>query len=212
MIEEKLVVGAITQFRVPREADLKAPPDSGDFVLQPRKGFAWGNTPFLWLHYFPRKVSEIEARGMDVLSGEFSGCWMVIYRKNAAIHVGHIGTVDAAHSVPVKKAWTRFAFDLDPGNLIAAFNPFNQWAGPTPVRTPADKAWDGTNYLYGLVTSTCRCYAVYLYPQINDPGGAKRRVAGIQEIVPRRGTDALRNLFPDEAAEVRGELGNVYGG
>ncbi|NVN93017.1 MAG: hypothetical protein HXX11_20815 [Desulfuromonadales bacterium] len=209
MVESKLIVGEFTRFRIPRESEQpthRNDPDDQTFVIQDRKGFQWGNTPFLWLHYFPGQISEIELHGgEDVLSGEFSGCWMVVYRKGGAIRVGHIGTTqDPKKDLPLKEAWTKFAFNASPDDLIIAVNPLRSWLGNPPPRAHNDVPPDFKSHLYCFVTSTCRCFAVWLYPQQNDPtGGATRRIAAKQEIIPIRGI-SLRELFKND---LKGTLG-----
>jgi hypothetical protein len=142
---------------------------------------------FNWLMWFPGLVSYVPLN-RDVLSGPFSGCWMVVFRLNGVQCVGHIG-LDAP-GTPVtqqaKVAWSRFA-NAFPGDLIGGFRPSDEWPNAAlPPRQPGEGAPD----IFGLVTQTGEMYSFCTY---NTFG--LRRIAGVKQVMPK-GPATLSSLFP----------------
>jgi hypothetical protein len=85
-------------------------------------------SPLLFLPWKPGYISEIERGGQDVLSGPFSGCYFVKYKKGGMDYVGHIGTdlsPTSNNSIQVKAAWNAFASRSDV-RLSCGFNPIDQ--------------------------------------------------------------------------------------
>jgi hypothetical protein len=50
---------------------------------------------FRWLPWVSGKINYADLGGKDVLSGMFTGCWMVLY-KEGNLRVGHVATQDDA--------------------------------------------------------------------------------------------------------------------
>jgi hypothetical protein len=63
----------------------------------------------LWLPWIPGKVSYVAANvNVPILTGEMSGCWLVLFRMRGALCFGHIGTEDnenSSNSAQAKNAW-----------------------------------------------------------------------------------------------------------
>jgi len=47
---------------------------------------------FRWLPWVSGKINYADMGGMDVLSGMFTGCWMVFYKEGGTHRVGHVAT------------------------------------------------------------------------------------------------------------------------
>lgn len=56
-----------------------------------------------WLPWVPGKVNYANQEGKDVLSGMFTGCWMVAYKEGGDMRVGHMATQTDA--TDCKAAW-----------------------------------------------------------------------------------------------------------
>jgi hypothetical protein len=69
-----------------------------------------GHRNFIWLPFRPGLITEVQSDGVDVLSGPFSGCLMVTYRKNGKQYVAHLGTGEkgSPETLNVKAAWQQF--------------------------------------------------------------------------------------------------------
>jgi hypothetical protein len=85
---------------------------------------------FRWLPYIPGKVACIPLAGDNILTltGNMSGCWIVIFTWNGRTFVGHIGTVDNnsdAETLAAKDAWNmaRWYGGVVP---LLAYNPLDK--------------------------------------------------------------------------------------
>jgi hypothetical protein len=58
---------------------------------------------FRWLPWVSGKINYADVGGKDVLSGMFTGCWMVHYTENGSLRVGHVATQPDAGDC--KAAW-----------------------------------------------------------------------------------------------------------
>lgn len=95
---------------------------------------------FRWLHWQPGKITYLPLAGADILSGPFSGCWIVIFSMAGVNYVGHIGTFDS------------------PNTPIAAFQPHRHLiVGPTPF----DSFWS-------VVTANQTLHAMRLHRNRHD--------------------------------------------
>jgi hypothetical protein len=136
---------------------------------------------FQWLGYYGGAVSQVAFDNLEVLSGNFSGCWMVVYKKNGATHVGHVGTVDEpthAKSVAAKKGWVDFA-TANPGAVQRGFNPARAWTHP--ASRPPKIDGDGIARIWGLVTRD-ELISIYLYR--TDADWNRFRIADWQVVPP----------------------------
>ena len=135
---------------------------------------------FQWLYYYGGAVNEVSYDNIDVLSGNFSGCWMMVYRKNGIQYVGHVGTVDdptTKHSIAAKKAWNKFASE-NKNDVIRGFSPAKAWP---PEDVPDKIDGDGLARIWGLVT-TDRLVSVYLYR--GDKDWNRYRIADVKDDIP----------------------------
>jgi len=126
-------------------------------------------TPCSWLPYAPGKISWEEMTTRDVLSGKFSGCWMVLYRWYGMLRVGHIGTTEAGSDATnnVHRTWDTFRRDF-PNSVIRAFKPYSRNRDRMPASTSADIAALPT--WFGIITNPGHeCYSITAYPQQRDP-------------------------------------------
>lgn len=136
---------------------------------------------FQWLGYYGGAVSQVSLDNLDVLSGNFSGCWMTVYRKDGVTHVCHVGTVDdAAHkkTLAAKKAWNDFA-SANPMSIERGFNPARSWTHPDS--RPAKIDGDGIARIWGLVTRD-EMVSIYLYRGEKD--WDRYRIAALKVVPP----------------------------
>jgi len=195
MIEKNLAVGKFVNFIEPR---VQLHVDPGTFKSMSQVVFL-GNSSCQWLHYFPGVITET-ALGQDVMSGPFCGCFLVVYKKNGKIYVGHIGTDVAGsdNTMRVKKTWKDFADQASVSDLLVAYNPLRQWEMiKGQGRYPGPRGNDALPHpfapLYAVVTSAHQCYVMWLWDQEGNP--TKRRIAGLQRITPSHHKAGLRTLF-----------------
>ena len=136
---------------------------------------------FQWLGYYGGAVSQVALDGLDVLSGNFSGCWMTVYRNAGVTYVCHVGSVDdAAHqkTLAAKKAWNDFA-GANPHAILRGFNPARAWSHEDS--RPAKIDGDGLARIWGLVTRD-ELASIYVYRGEKD--WDRYRIAGVQAVVP----------------------------
>jgi len=134
---------------------------------------------FQWLGYYPGAVSEVTLDNLPVLSGPFSGCWMMVYRKDGRVHVGHVGTdINRPEKTrAAKEAWVGFA-NPNRFDVLRGFNPVRAWAEDSPERISGD----GTPVMiWGLVTED-QLYSIYLRQGGLEP--TRYRIAGVKQVEP----------------------------
>jgi hypothetical protein len=133
---------------------------------------------FVWLEWLGGLVSEVKVGGIDILTGPFTGCWLVSYLRGGVHYIGHVGTCDDhadPRSIAAKAAWNTFAASV-PSHSFSGFNPFNDdWVGVVPVQ----QAGEGNRKYFGLVTVAGDFYTIIAYPQVNKTN--RIRIAGIQK-------------------------------
>jgi hypothetical protein len=198
MLEQKLIVDRF--LNMPARATLDGTPPmykTGDFVTVGGNAFtidestgvftkssnisagsgAKAHRNFLWLPWLPGAVSEVRLGNTDVLTGPMSGCWLMIYRRNAAVHVGHIGTLNNPadpKSVAVKAAWNSFAKQQGT-QILGGFNPSQGLF----VKAKGD---DGCFLVCGLITAGAqpKLYTLWMYSQGKSPAfGGPHRIADL---------------------------------
>lgn len=141
---------------------------NGAFLpLQSRTKTINGNT-CSWLPYAPGRISWEELTGRAVLSGKFTGCWMVVYNWFGMTRVGHIGTAEPGlpETVSVHRVWDEFRRD-HPNWVLRAFKPYSMDRDRVPATTGKDVAANPT--WFGLVTAQQECYSIVAYPQQDNP-------------------------------------------
>jgi hypothetical protein len=201
----KLSEGEYIQFTIP--ADLSAPPlaRTGSFVETPIRNcsldFSTGvftktravsvgtrfthaskqHRNFRWLPYSPGGITTVGTGGMDVLSGKFSGCWMIAYQVQGRPepYVAHVGTVDTSEETndKVKAAWNHFAGGATI-RLLAGFKPSETFRLNPPVPSGKDSIW----VMLGGVSCHPEplLYSIGLYGQRDDSN--RYRIAAIRPI------------------------------
>lgn len=196
MIEQKLKVDRYFNLTNPTIASQRY--EDGDFITQQTKRLtleqstgiinkksniltgqgAKAHRNFQWLAWFPGAINQVSQNGLDVLTGPMSGCWLVIYRLNGIVQIGHIGTDVASRekSTAVKQAWNKFSKD-HPNDVIAGFNPVNGWVGTFPASKSKDNP---APKIFGLLTTKLDLFSVFTFPQKTNNN--LLRVGGIQKI------------------------------
>jgi hypothetical protein len=128
---------------------------------------------FVWLPWLPGKVSYIPVAGnTPIVTGEMTGCWLVLFRLRGALCFGHIGTeggMNTTNSVQARQAWKI----AERGGLVQSVKAFQ----PRATAPGADKilgALSTHNNFYTLNltrdTNTYRVLAVTrTHRQANSP-------------------------------------------
>jgi len=130
--------------------------------ISPGENQAKVHRNFQWLGYYGGAVSQVAFDNLDVLSGNFSGCWMTVYKRNGITYVCHVGTVDDpvhAKTKAAKKAWVDFANE-NTAAIKRGFNPARTWTNPDSRPPKIDG--DGIARIWGLVTED-EMISIYLY-------------------------------------------------
>lgn len=132
---------------------------------------------FVWLPWIPGQISEIELRGVDVLTGPMSGCKIAIYHQGESTFVGHIGTLeDRERTAAVKATWNTFAQQnlaeaqcFDPMRAIS----YQMRPNPGEIAGPT---------VFCLVTASREVYAVCAYEQ--GIGTRNYRIVEVRRVMP----------------------------
>jgi hypothetical protein len=209
-VEQKLIVGRFLEFKLPNIRPPQNPQgnivnqsvmnmslleSTGTFQKQSTILQGVGSKVhrnFQWLAWMPGEISAVQLSWGDVLTGPMSGCWVVVFRQNGMVYVGHIGTSDpgSPQTNAVKTAWRAFTDANPQAPFPVGFNPFRAWQGPDPKQEPGDMAAD----IFGLVTvQPLEFYTVWTY----KGNGTKRpveirRVAAIKKV---EGTNAEADMI-----------------
>jgi len=136
---------------------------------------------FQWLGYYAGAVSQVAFDNVDVLSGNFSGCWMTVYKVAGVTYVCHVGTKDDAtdkKTIAAKKGWNDFA-QANRLTIERGFNPARAWGNPD--KQPAKIHGDGIARIWGLVTADAMV-SVFLYRGEQD--WDRYRIAGLKVVPP----------------------------
>ena len=209
MIERKIREGMILNFPLPT---FQAYQDSGSF-LQPvpmiychvwRRGSTEKRTRgvgngalndtmlrrqahrnFAWLPFRPGYTTYTTLGDCDVLSGEFSGCRMLLCDVNGVRTVFHIGTYyrdDSEESVRAKRAMHALLSGAGV-NYITGFSPAGNY-NPLPGDFGAGRPW-----VLGLITENADCYSILMKSEFFDT--AEKTVFAVEAGVPITRGDAL---------------------
>jgi hypothetical protein len=132
---------------------------------------------FIWLPWMEGAVNYAEQQGRDVLSGPFSGCYMIRYREGGgAWRVAHVHTPGA----------------IDDWNELAAKNGFEIDAGFKPYVRKADEG--NADKWYGLITDDGLCYRIWA-------GGVE--YGRIDQMAPLRRIKLIAHVPSIEPADLR---------
>lgn len=123
---------------------------------------------FIWLPWANGGINYVESNGKDVLSGPFSGCYMIRYKHaNGAWRVAHVDMPKG------RAAWEQMAgengFVIDCG-----FKPFRA----TTARKIAETAYEKT---FGLVTGNGQCYRIVASKWV-EPARTHRRIVEMERV------------------------------
>lgn len=136
---------------------------------------------FVWLPWSVGAVNYTEQEGKDVLSGRFSGCYMIRYKlAGGSWRVAHVDTPGGI------TAW----------NALAQANGFEISGGFKPYQE-ANVAKYGAAPTYGIITDTGVCYRLIVAPVAWDKKtGANSIYSKILEVsaVESLSADQLRVL------------------
>lgn len=118
-------------------------------------------TQLTWLPYVPGYTNVVKSNGLNVLSGPFSGCYMIKFMLRGEAYTGHVATPEA------KTSWNAFAQGLQNNDIVRGFKPANHLMG---ANTTAVKSSDGRNgddawKIFGLITSTNELYTIFAFSQ-----------------------------------------------
>ena len=202
MIEKKIAKGGF--FTFPHTVPMPGPvfrQNTGSFYEQPACNLQWddqvkngddktisrtvspgisGNVSrnFQFLGYYPYVITHLPTNGFDVLSGHFTGCWMILARFGGAEHVFHVGTeYDHEKNKITKEKWNKWAQSHN-ADIIAGFQPNRHWLSETPILVGKE----AINHvkIYGLITQNHQLFTIAAIKQIDTPN--LYRIAGIQLI------------------------------
>jgi hypothetical protein len=152
-----------------------------------KKGENYKDYQPFWLYYDPGFITEVECGGWDVMSGYFSGCYFVKYRRNGRDYVGHIGTHASStspESLRVKAAWNTFVQRPDV-DLLCGFNPARHISSI------------GGQKVLAVITGSNDCYA--FRATIFDVVGTGRMITFQKGIkVFPLSPDELSRIFPQD--------------
>ncbi len=187
MLEEKLKVGSVVQLAKPGwTGGVLA---AGSMHAQTQTMLTFGhavgagklvgvNPSFRWLTYYKGSITTMAFDGLDIVTGDMSGCWLVAYSVGGTARLAHVGTdyMSAPNSTLVKRTWDFTAQQAD-HTMLAGFQPNAAWDGHFPA---AIKDWSVQGKVWGLVTAQLKLFSIYVFPGVTSM--TTFRVAGIQEV------------------------------
>ena len=80
-----------------------------------------------WLPWIPGKVSYIPLHDDVIVTGETSGCWLVVFAMNGQRYLGHVGTLEdpwSSGTLSATNAW-KVAVGRRIVASVRAFNPLS---------------------------------------------------------------------------------------
>jgi hypothetical protein len=126
---------------------------------------------FVWLPYAIGQINYATPQGKDVLSGVFTGCWMMRYSNGGVVRVAHVSTPTAS------AAW----------NALAANNQVQVLQGFKPTdfhdASAATEKGDYGLEMFGLVTDAGNLFTIGL--QRRGSTGGLRRIAFVAPALSR---------------------------
>jgi len=139
----------------------------GAFQRTPLRHKQSDKSTFTWLSYAPGKILWTPLTH-DVLSGPFSGCWMVLF-NHFGQKVGHLGTTEPNSDATrnVYQVWDNFRQN-HPGAVLRAFKPYSLDRDELPVGKPQTDVAERPTW-FGVVSTDLNCYSITTFPQRRDP-------------------------------------------
>ncbi len=107
----------------------------------------------LWVPYVPGDVNYGMSRGMDVISGPFSGCIMAAYDSGRGRRVCHVSTAEGDPKLDAKGIWESIKEQCVP---FAEFKPFDALDRLSKRKTKSL----GNALFFGFITNDNRCYTL----------------------------------------------------
>ena len=143
---------------------------------------------FMWLPYSPKTTNYVGLGPYPVLSGPFSGCYMIVYRQAGVVNVCHVATPEA------KASWNQFA-NLPVVEVLQGFRPHEHTHPPAPVTAGNNGDLPGAFKIFGLVANN-EMYALFTYRQqvAGIPLNTRFRVAEVSGPIPTLPINTLKNL------------------
>ncbi len=149
-------------------------------------------TQLTWLPYVPGYTNVVKSNGLNVLSGPFTGCYMIKFMLRGEAYTGHVATPEA------KTSWNQFAQGLTNNDIVRGFKPANHLMGAntTPVISNDRRNGDSALRIFGLITSTSELYTIVGFSQIMNgiQMPTVHRIAYISQKVAPLAPPQLRNL------------------
>ena len=139
-----------------------------------------GHRNFIWLPFMPTKTNYTLSQGKDVLSGKFSGCYMISYTVGGMRRVAHVATPEA------KASWNATVANVN-YQMIAGFQPMESVNvnGLNMLKDDLDVVF------LGLITAIDTLYSVVLAKL--DARGTRFRIMKV-DLVPSLAHNVLTNL------------------
>ena len=116
-----------------------------------------GNVTYKHLPFVTNGINSVDAGGCDVVSYNFSGCIMAVYKSGGAMRVCHVSTGDGQDC---KAEWDRIkaasssVFEFKPSDFV-------ETGGAALLG------------VYGLITADLQTYAITVVQNAVQGGGAK---------------------------------------
>jgi hypothetical protein len=112
----------------------------------------------LYVPWHRGHITELRYTGNDIISGPFSGCYFVMYKRDGDVYVGHI---DTKNENETKETWKAFYYKTkrDPreNQIFFAFDPMACTGGSVASKFPGMFL-----FYYAIITKESWCYYVPL--------------------------------------------------
>jgi hypothetical protein len=196
LLETKLLIGRYIKFSLPQSPAFVQSPSGFQAVpknviyIHESTGRPFGsrtivindqigaktNRQFVWLPWVPLSVTEVDVKGMDVLTGPMSGCAIALYYREGFRCIAHIGTdiANPAQNQVLKTRWNTFVNASK--TTVKAFKPFSATSF-----MPNQQPGEGAAEVFGLVASDDSFYSVFTY---KSASGNASRIADIRQCTP----------------------------
>jgi len=140
-------------------------------------------THYRYLPFAPNGINYCAAAGVDVISGNFTGCIMATFTDSEGRNICHVST---GNSMDCKQEWARIQEKFK----FKGVRNFKPDSG-----IPADLKGKALDWCYGLITSDSKCYAITTTVEKNG----KRVVFAVKRVDPIQvvqGPDRMDVLQP----------------
>ncbi|MCA3367729.1 MAG: hypothetical protein INF79_19155 [Roseomonas sp.] len=138
---------------------------------------------FTWLPYFQYCTTVVPMDdSSDVLSGPFTGCWLVTFTIEGARYIAHIGTSELISSNQSVKCGFRTFCKTHNVKDIRGVKPADPWL--KEIEGLCNKKKENTNgyYMFGLYTREGKFFSMLTFRQ--KASDSEFRIAGFKEQEP----------------------------